>query len=120
MSPAPHPSRRKSTAFTLVELMVVVSVIAVLIAVLLQAFAAAAERARRVQCASNLRQIGLAMKMYADENRGAYPRGKADPSTRILTGFRDVKAADPFAASVTGRNDTTLAIFLLVRRARLS
>ena len=119
MSPALHPSRRKSSAFTLVELMVVVSVIAVLIAILLPGLTAARERANRVKCASNLRQIGLAMKMYADDHRGAYPRGKADPRLTTLTAFRDHKAPDPFSSQATAVNDVTMPMFLLVRRMKV-
>ena len=79
MSTPPRPPHRRAPAFTLVELMVVMSVIAALIAILLPGLAAARERANRIKCASNLRQIGLAMKMYADEKRGTYPRGLANP-----------------------------------------
>jgi prepilin-type N-terminal cleavage/methylation domain-containing protein len=50
--------------FTLIELLVVIAIIAVLIALLLPAVQAAREAARRAQCASNLRQIGLAMQNY--------------------------------------------------------
>jgi prepilin-type N-terminal cleavage/methylation domain-containing protein/prepilin-type processing-associated H-X9-DG protein len=60
--------------FTVIELIVVICVIAILAALLLSAVSAARERARRAHCASNLRQIGLALHSYAS-TYGIFPRG---------------------------------------------
>ena len=64
---------RSSAAFTLVELLVVISIIAVLIGLLLPAVQAARAAARRPQCASTLRLVGLAMGQFCDAHRGRFP-----------------------------------------------
>jgi prepilin-type N-terminal cleavage/methylation domain-containing protein/prepilin-type processing-associated H-X9-DG protein len=69
---------RKPSAFTLVELLVVIGIIALLIAVLLPALQAARDGAARTACLSNERQLTAAWLMYADENRGWLPAGGPD------------------------------------------
>ncbi len=60
----------KLKSFTLIELLVVVAIIAVLVAILLPALSRAREQAKDIMCSSNLRQIGIGLYMYSDENNG--------------------------------------------------
>lgn len=75
--------RRLNHGFTLVELLVVVAIIGILVSISAPALARAREAARRAVCASNLRQVGMALRMYSDEADGFYPTlQRVDPGKR--------------------------------------
>ena len=69
--------RSSKEAFTLLELLVVLAILGVLASLLLSTLARARERGRTTQCLSQLRQLGLAMSLYADEARGLLPAAHA-------------------------------------------
>ena len=69
-----HHVRSRRSGFTLVELLVVVGIVVILVALMMPALGRAREQARRVQCASNLRQVTIATLAYAGANRGTMPQ----------------------------------------------
>lgn len=67
---------RIHAAFTLIELLVVIAIIAILAALLLPVLTRAKESARATQCLSQMRQLGLAVRLYTDENADEFPRSQ--------------------------------------------
>lgn len=87
-SPLPHacqPSPSDRLAFTLIELLTVIAIIGILAAIIIPTVGAVRQTAQTASCVSNMRQIAMAMNIYADDNKGLYP-----PS------FNDAPADDKF------------------------
>lgn len=99
-----HSSSARRGGFTLVELLTVISVIALLAALLIPCLAAAANAGRRTACLSNLRQIGLAVQSYAADFEGRIPFGPtAPPFTSPASFYPSTGAPTSLLSLQTGR-----------------
>jgi prepilin-type processing-associated H-X9-DG protein/prepilin-type N-terminal cleavage/methylation domain-containing protein len=91
--------RNFRSAFTLVELLVVIGIIGLLVSILLPSLGKARETARAIKCASNLRQLGMACTMYANATKGFLPY----PTTTFGEASLWWNAVDPYLGAQPGR-----------------
>jgi prepilin-type N-terminal cleavage/methylation domain-containing protein/prepilin-type processing-associated H-X9-DG protein len=103
----------RRTAFTIIELLVVITIIGILIALLLPAVQAARESARRLQCANNLKQIGLALHTYHDAI-GSFPPGNINRGAGMCPG-----SAEPVRSYSTQFGNWLIAILPYIEQGAL-
>ena len=110
----PSLSPQTPAAFTLIELLVVIAIIAILAAMLLPALTRAKARAYNAVCVNNLRQLGIAVRVYAEDNNNRLPSAEILPTQPIdpakpLPRICDVLA--PYIGRTAGTNTNSVTVF---------
>jgi prepilin-type N-terminal cleavage/methylation domain-containing protein len=127
--PQRSPTRRRTRAFTLVELLVVIGIIAVLISILLPAITKAKEAANRTKCLANLRSIGQMLANYAVLNKDQIPIGAASTTggggallanSYWLARNSSAGVSDQDVFLETGKNMRYVALGLLIKARLMS
>jgi prepilin-type N-terminal cleavage/methylation domain-containing protein/prepilin-type processing-associated H-X9-DG protein len=108
--------RASDRGVTLIEILVVISVIALLLSLLIPAVLAARESSRKIHCANNLHQIGLGIASYTN-NQGAYPGplGYFSPLVRILPYIDQTQVYDSINFNNSSRNSFTTAVTITIQ-----
>lgn len=107
-----NPARARRAAFTLIELLTVIAIIGILAAIIIPTVGRVRDSARASKCVSNLRQVAMAIRLCADDNRGKLPPARAQASDTYWYPASDPTkvewSSNPrFTAFLPGRNDTT-------------
>ncbi|HLL88559.1 MAG TPA: hypothetical protein VK324_04595 [Tepidisphaeraceae bacterium] len=110
---------RRRTGASLLEVVVVVAILALLIGILIPTASAVRHRAYIDRCADNLRQIGVALALYARDHDGALPRTTYVPGAPVTFGTGILSGDVAAGTSALFANDVTAALFLLRKSQKL-
>ena len=110
----PAPLRARGHAFTLIELLVVISIIAILASLVLPALARAKAKGYNAVCVNNLRQLGIATRLYADDNNNRLPSAEILPTEPIDPQKPLARICDVLASNIgrtAGTNTNAVSVF---------
>jgi prepilin-type processing-associated H-X9-DG protein len=108
-------SRSRRHGIKIGEVVIVIFIVALIVSILLPSITRLRHTSGRTRCGSNLRQIGQAILLYTNENKGAFPRTAYKPGAMPTWGT-GAAAANPFSSpDRPADNDVTAALFLLIR-----
>ena len=111
------PSPKKQSAFTLIELLVVISIIAILAGIALPVFGQVQVKGAQTKVLSNIKQIGTACRLFADDYNGLYPTYTLDETTNKMTSNKVSDANEAFAQLFTAGYMETEQIFFCAKSA---